>query len=108
MRNTCSLWCGCCLIPFCITSAKNVKHTCVNCRRQLGRFAPLYLQNECRKSSLLRYSTDIARSDDMFNTRMGNLPTLFCFFTAICSVKMGNNCALAAAHGSATTTVFAL
>ncbi|THD20538.1 Lipopolysaccharide-induced tumor necrosis factor-alpha factor [Fasciola hepatica] len=35
------LWCGCCLIPFCITSAKNVKHTCVNCRRQLGRFAPL-------------------------------------------------------------------
>lgn len=39
MAFTCcifGLWCGCCLIPYCINSIKNVRHECNRCGTFLG------------------------------------------------------------------------
>ncbi|CRL01124.1 CLUMA_CG014483, isoform A [Clunio marinus] len=30
------LWCGCCLIPYCVDSCQNANHTCPNCGSFLG------------------------------------------------------------------------
>ena len=32
------LWFGCCLIPYCIDSMKQVTHCCPNCKNTLGMY----------------------------------------------------------------------
>ena len=39
-------WLGCCLIPFCIDSCKDVIHTCPNCRAPIGKFNRLCWQTQ--------------------------------------------------------------
>ncbi|XP_014662288.1 PREDICTED: lipopolysaccharide-induced tumor necrosis factor-alpha factor homolog [Priapulus caudatus] len=34
-------WLGCCLIPLCIDDCKDVRHTCPNCRNNIGMFKRL-------------------------------------------------------------------
>lgn len=35
------VWCGCCLVPCCIDSCKDVHHFCPNCNAQVGVFKRL-------------------------------------------------------------------
>ncbi|XP_069501886.1 lipopolysaccharide-induced tumor necrosis factor-alpha factor homolog [Ambystoma mexicanum] len=34
-------WLGCCLIPFCVDSLQDVRHTCPSCNHEIGRFKRL-------------------------------------------------------------------
>ena len=46
------LWLGCCLIPFCLNSCKDVVHICPNCRATVGRYSRLLTGAGCPSSPL--------------------------------------------------------